>query len=93
MQIAFTGDVMLGRLANKVLYKDKFTYIWGDTLDIIRTADLSLINLECVISSIGKQWNRTFKVFNFRTHPNAINVLKGSRYRLCIFGKQPCIGL
>lgn len=78
MQIAFTGDVMLGRIANKVLYKDKFTCVWGDTLDIIRTADLSLINLECVISSIDKQWNRTFKVFNFRNHPNTINVLKAA---------------
>jgi hypothetical protein len=78
MQIAFTGDVMLGRLVNKVLCKGKFTYVRGDTLDIIRTADLSLINLECVISSIGKQWNRTFKMFHFRAHPNAINVLKAA---------------
>ena len=82
MQIAFTGDVMLGITANELLYKDKFTCVWGDTLDIIRTADLFLINLECVISSIDKQWNRTFKVFNFRNDPNTINVL-GSRYRLC----------
>lgn len=76
MQIAFTGDVMLGRLINKVLCKENSTYVWGDTLPIILAANLSLINLECVISSIGKQWNKTLKMFHFRAHPNAINVLK-----------------
>jgi hypothetical protein len=55
MQIAFTGDVMLGRLLNKMLCKDNFTYVWVDTLAIILAANLSLINLECVISSIGNQ--------------------------------------
>ena len=38
--------------------------------------DLSLINLECVVSSVGKEWDKTFKVFHFRAHPEAINVLK-----------------
>ena len=76
MQIAFTGDIMLGRLVNSVLCKNKFTYVWGDTLDIIRSADLSLINLECVISSLGKKWNKTFKIFHFRAHLEAIDVLK-----------------
>ena len=76
MKIAFTGDVMLGRLVNSVLSNDKFTYVWGDTLNVIRAADLSLINLECVVSSVGKEWDKTFKVFHFRAHPEAINVLK-----------------
>jgi hypothetical protein len=52
MQIAFTGDVMLRRLLNKVLHKDNCTYVWGDTLPIILAANLSNINLEYIISSI-----------------------------------------
>jgi poly-gamma-glutamate capsule biosynthesis protein CapA/YwtB (metallophosphatase superfamily) len=76
MQIAITGDVMLGRLVNSVLSKDRFTYVWGDTLDIFRRADLCLINLECVIASTGEKWNKTFKVFHFRAYPEAIDVLK-----------------
>jgi poly-gamma-glutamate capsule biosynthesis protein CapA/YwtB (metallophosphatase superfamily) len=75
MQILFTGDVMLGRLVNDVLAKNEFSYVWGDTIDIIKKADFSLINLECSISSRGKEWNKTFKVFHFRAKPEAINVL------------------
>lgn len=75
MQILFTGDVMLGRLVNNVLANNEFTYVWGDTIDIIKEVDFSLINLECSISSRGKEWNKTFKVFHFRANPVAINVL------------------
>lgn len=67
---------MLGRLVNSVLSNDGFTYAWGDTIDIIRSADISLINLECAISSKGKQWDKTYKVFHFRANPEAIEVLK-----------------
>ncbi len=75
MQILFGGDVMLGRLVNNVLADNEFTYVWGDTIDIIKGADFSLINLECSISSRGKEWNKTLKVFHFRANPDAINVL------------------
>jgi poly-gamma-glutamate capsule biosynthesis protein CapA/YwtB (metallophosphatase superfamily) len=78
LQLAITGDVMLGRLVNSVLSKSNYAYVWGDTIDIIRNADLSLINLECVIASTGTEWNKTFKVFNFRAHPEAIEVLKAA---------------
>lgn len=75
MQILFTGDVMLGRLVNNVLANNEFSYVWGNAVDIIKAADFSLINLECSISSRGKEWNKTFKVFHFRANPDAINVL------------------
>ena len=78
MQILFTGDVMLGRLVNNVLANNEFTYVWGNTIDIIKGADFSLINLECSISSRGKEWNKTFKVFHFRANPDAINVLNSA---------------
>jgi poly-gamma-glutamate synthesis protein (capsule biosynthesis protein) len=46
MKILFTGDVMLGRLLNNVINWKNYTYVWGDTLNIIRGADLAII---CVI--------------------------------------------
>ena len=46
MKILFTGDVTLGRLLNNVINWENFTYVWGNTLNIIRSADLSII---CVI--------------------------------------------
>jgi poly-gamma-glutamate capsule biosynthesis protein CapA/YwtB (metallophosphatase superfamily) len=76
MQVAMTGDVMLGRLVNSVLDNNGYAYVWGDTLDIIRNTDLSLINLECVVSSKGAKWTKTFKLFHFRANPGAIKVLK-----------------
>jgi len=78
MQILFAGDVMLGRLVNKVLANAQFTYVWGNTIDIIKRADFSLINLECTISSNGKEWNKTFKVFHFRANLDAIQVLNSA---------------
>ncbi len=76
MRVAMTGDVMLGRLVNSVLDNNGYTYVWGDTIDIIREADLSLINLECVISSKGTEWTKTFKLFHFRANVDAIKVLQ-----------------
>lgn len=78
MQILFAGDVMLGRLVNKVLANAQFTYVWGDTINIIKRADFSLINLECPVSSKGKEWNKTFKVFHFRANLDAIQVLNSA---------------
>lgn len=69
--LAFTGDVMLGRLVNRVLTFDGYQYVWGDTLDTLREADLRLINLECVISDKGSKWTTTPKVFYFRANPDA----------------------
>ncbi len=76
MRVVMTGDVMLGRLVNSVLTKNAYTYVWGDTIDIIRNNDLSLINLECVVSSKGAKWTKTFKMFHFRANPGAIKVLE-----------------
>ncbi len=74
--MVFTGDVMLGRLVNQAIRIKGFEYPWGDTLPIIKDADLSLINLECVIAKSGERWDKTPKVFFFRADPVAINVLK-----------------
>lgn len=74
--LAFTGDVMLGRLMNDVLRSFGPRYPWGNTLPILRSADLTLINLECVIATDGRPWAKTPKVFFFRADPQAVEALK-----------------
>ncbi|MGI5837725.1 MAG: CapA family protein [Chloroflexota bacterium] len=73
--LALTGDVMLGRLMNDVLAERGTLYPWGDTLSLLRGADLTLINLECVIATTGRPWDRWPKVFHFRAGPLAIDAL------------------
>lgn len=65
MQIAFLGDVMLGRLVNDHLQTVAPAYPWGDTLPVLRRADLRIANLECVLADGGKP--APGKVFTFRT--------------------------
>ena len=76
--LAFTGDVMLGRLVNEMIGHMGHYYVWGDTLPLLKRADLRLINLECVIAEDGKPWDRSPKVFFFRADPHAIDVLKAA---------------
>lgn len=73
--INLTGDVMLGRLMNPVLQERGPRYPWGDTLPLLREADLTLMNLECVIALRGRPWDRWFKTFHFRAGPLALEAL------------------
>lgn len=79
MKIALVGDVMLGRLVNKVLKNEYCVYPWGDTLPILHSADLRICNLECVISDIGHPWSATPKVFHFRTDEKNVRSLQAAK--------------
>jgi poly-gamma-glutamate synthesis protein (capsule biosynthesis protein) len=53
VQIALTGDVMLGRLVDQYVIRNQSIgpdKIWSDVLPLLLKADRRLINLECVIS-------------------------------------------
>ncbi|MBI2953035.1 MAG: CapA family protein [Chloroflexi bacterium] len=76
LTLAVTGDVMLGRLMNEVIHRRGPFYPWGNTIGLLKNADLTLANLECVIASSGKPWTRTPKVFHFKADPEAIRVLE-----------------
>lgn len=76
MKLLFVGDVMIGRLVNKFLKKERPEYPWGDTLPIFRDADLRACNLECVISDRGIPWSVTPKAFYFRSDTKNIEVLR-----------------
>ncbi|MHB0871519.1 MAG: CapA family protein [Chloroflexota bacterium] len=73
--LALTGDVMLGRLMNAVLHERGPLYPWGNSLPLLRGADLTLMNLECVIATTGRPWDRWPKAFHFRADPIALEAL------------------
>jgi poly-gamma-glutamate capsule biosynthesis protein CapA/YwtB (metallophosphatase superfamily) len=82
MNIALTGDVMLGRLVDRYVVQDAHVPpadVWGDVLPLLLAADLRLINLECVISTRGAMWHPRTKPFHFRAHPRAIDMLNAAR--------------
>lgn len=82
MQIALTGDVMLGRLVDQYVIRNQSIgpdKIWSDVLPLLLKADRRLINLECVISSRGREWQPESKAFHFRAHPRAIDFLLAAK--------------
>ena len=48
----------------------------GYTLPLLVEADLTIVNLECVIASTSRPWSRWPKAFHFRADPRAIDALK-----------------
>jgi len=81
-RIAFVGDVMLGRGVEAEIAAREPQSLWGDTLAVLRSADLVIANLECAITSHPFRWTRTPKVFHFRAPPGAVRVLQAARVRL-----------
>jgi len=82
MQIALTGDVMLGRLVDQYVIQNQSVgpdKIWSDVLPLLLKADRRLINLECVISDRGREWQPDSKAFHFRARPRAIDFLRAAK--------------
>jgi poly-gamma-glutamate synthesis protein (capsule biosynthesis protein) len=82
MNLALTGDVMLGRLVDQYVIRNRSVRpeaLWGDVLPIMLAADRRFINLECVISSRGEEWHPHTKAFHFRAHPRALEFLRAAK--------------
>ncbi len=78
LTLAFTGDVMLGRGVNRAILTYGPAYPWGNTLSMLRKADLRLINLECVITRYDEHWELSPKEFFFKADPLAIETLEAA---------------
>jgi poly-gamma-glutamate synthesis protein (capsule biosynthesis protein) len=76
MKIALLGDVMLGRLVNDHLKTADPAYVWGDTLSVLRHADLRFANLECVLADGGTPM--AGKVFHFRSDIKNVESLRSA---------------
>src|SRR5918912_3829972 len=81
--VALTGDVMLGRGVNETLSEVRPEEPWGDTLPLLLSADLRIINLECAVTEHERPWSRTPKVFHFRADPTTVDVLRAARVDAC----------
>jgi poly-gamma-glutamate synthesis protein (capsule biosynthesis protein) len=81
--LALTGDVMLGRGVNETLGTVRPEEPWGDTLPLLLSADLRIINLECAVTEHKRPWSRTPKVFHFRADPVAVDVLRAAHIDAC----------
>ena len=75
VSLALAGDVMLGRLVNEAIKAYGPAYPWGDFRPLMARADLTIVNVECVITSHQQPWRRTPKVFHFRAGPIAAETL------------------
>lgn len=79
MRISLVGDVMLGRLVARRLERaGRPEYPWGDTIRLLKGADLSLCNLECAVSDRGDPWGAATKAFHFRTPSKNVACLKAA---------------
>jgi poly-gamma-glutamate capsule biosynthesis protein CapA/YwtB (metallophosphatase superfamily) len=81
--LAFTGDVMLGRLVNDRLKDMQPEEVWGDVLPYLTQADLRIVNLECALTTHLQQWTRTEKMFHFRADPEVVRVLQVAHIEAC----------
>ena len=76
--VALLGDVVLGRRARLDGRVAPPEEVWGDTLALLRTADLRLANLECVLAGQGAAWRDGVKPFHFRASPDHVATLRGA---------------
>lgn len=83
LTLAFTGDVMLGRLVNDRLRTMQPAEVWGDVLPHLLQADLRIVNLECALTLHRRPWTRSWKMFHFRADPRAVRVLLAAQIDAC----------
>ena len=75
--LALVGDVMLGRVVNRMIAEHGFAYPWGDLLPAVRGADCFLINLECALTDHTERWrDGGHKPFYFRANPRVVETLR-----------------
>jgi len=79
--VAFVGDVMLGRGVGEELPHRSPAVSWGTALPVLRGSDAVFGNLECAITESEQRWNRTRKVFHFRSGPAAVAALEAANIR------------
>jgi poly-gamma-glutamate capsule biosynthesis protein CapA/YwtB (metallophosphatase superfamily) len=74
--IALGGDTMLGRgVGDRIAATGPYGLFSAEVREIFNEADLSLLNLECCVSSRGRPWEAPGKPFHFRAPPEAVGVL------------------
>jgi poly-gamma-glutamate capsule biosynthesis protein CapA/YwtB (metallophosphatase superfamily) len=74
VKLALAGDTMLGRaVAARLAHDPQHTLLAPEVVDVVREADVFMLNLECCISARGEP--TPGRVFHFRAPPWAAQVL------------------
>ena len=72
----FGGDTMLGRIVKKYMLRHGSKYPLGPIAPLMRNADLTIVNLECAITSTVGLSPGEPKAFYFGAPPQAVHTLK-----------------
>jgi poly-gamma-glutamate capsule biosynthesis protein CapA/YwtB (metallophosphatase superfamily) len=76
MRLALAGDTMLGRgVATALATGPPARLVAPEVAELLRGADLAVLNLECCVSERGRRWEAPGKPFFFRAPPNAVELL------------------
>jgi poly-gamma-glutamate synthesis protein (capsule biosynthesis protein) len=75
IRIVLGGDVMLGRIVKEEILTRGPTYPLGPVAGFMRRADLTIVNLECAITSRETVWEGAPKAFYFGAPPIAVESL------------------
>lgn len=76
--MAITGDVMLGRSVNTQILASSDRYPFNETADYLQGFDLTVGNLECVVSSLGQPMPS--KPYHFRADPKSFARLNSAGF-------------
>ena len=80
LRIGLTGDIMLGRLVNEIITAEGYLYPWGNTVELLKSTDLNLVNLE---TTLTKSNSRVAKTYNFKADPDRVQSLTAARIDVC----------
>lgn len=75
VRLIFGGDVMLGRLVADEIRARTPLYPMGRIASLMKSADLTIVNLECAITTSDKLWHGEPKPFYFGAPPQAVESL------------------
>ncbi len=73
------GDVMLGRLVNKMMLKKDILYPWGTMLPLLKKNNFNMVNLETTLTTNKK---KVPKAFNFKSKPEHALALKEANIQI-----------
>lgn len=74
-RVMFGGDVMLGRIVKEYILLHGPQYPLGPVAGLMRSADLTVVNLECAITTSDRTWPGAPKAFYFGAPPQAMQSL------------------
>ena len=82
IELTFAGDIMLSRGLDKYLNEKGYDYPYENVKDIFLSDDLTIVNLECPITSYGRGANKA-KRFVFKANSENAFAMKRAGIDLC----------